>query len=452
VTRSNDNGAAHSLQTQFRANMHLFSVGLNHDTAPVAIREGIAVTDSELASALPNLCEFANIEEATIVSTCNRTEIYWKQDSQNPDAVLNWLCQFNQLEQDKLLPYLYTHQDQDAVEHAFSVASGLDSMILGEPQILGQMKTAFANAHKLGHTSKILNRLFQQTFSVAKLVRTSTAIGSQAVSVAYAAVSLARQIFADVKQQTVILIGAGETVELACRHLRAQGAQNIIIANRSLDRAEALAESFEAEAISLDELPTRLSDADIIFSSTASTLPILGKGAIESALKKRKNKPMFLVDLAIPRDIEEEVGELANVYLYTLDDLQNVVDENIEARRSAAKEAQGLIGEQVGDFMQWFRNLESVPTIRSLRDQTYSLFQDELEAAKRRIRNGQDPQEVIDQFARTVFKKVMHTPTENLRKTQDESLILATQELFNIPADKFAEESEPTSSVKKGAK
>jgi len=409
--------------------MHLFTVGLNHTTAPVAIREGAAVTDAELEQALADLTQSTGLQEATLVSTCNRTEIYGKQESDDPQALYDWICQFNKLEQEALIPYLYTHKDQDAVKHAFSVASGLDSMILGEPQILGQIKSAFANAHKLGHTSKILNRLFQQTFSVAKLVRTSTNIGSQAVSVAYAAVSLARQIFADVKDQTVILIGAGETIELACRHLRAQGAEKIIIANRSLDNAEVLANEFSAEAISLDELPTRLSDADIIFSSTASTLPILGKGAIESALKKRKNKPMFLVDLAIPRDIEEEVGELANVYLYTLDDLQNVVDENIEARRSAAKEAHKLIEQQADEFMHWFQNLESVPTIRSLRDQTYSLFQDELEAAKKRIRNGQNPQEVIDQFAHTMFKKVMHSPTEKLRKSQDESLIIATQEL-----------------------
>jgi len=316
--------------------MQLLSIGLNHTTAPVEVRERAAVAAEHLDDALSDISTCTGIEEATILSTCNRTEVYCQVPESNIEVVSDWLCDFHQLPKDDVAPFLYTFPDQAAVKHAFRVASGLDSMVIGEPQILGQMKTAFAKAHKNGNTGKVLNRLFQHTFSVAKEIRTSTSIGSHAVSVAYAAVSLSKQIFSDISQQTVLLIGAGETIELTCRHLYAQGVRNIIVANRTVERAEGLAKEFGANVISLHELPTRLADADMVFSSTASTLPILGKGAFESALKKRRNKPVLVVDLAIPRDVEKEVGDLSNVYLYTVDDLQQVVSENLESRKNPA--------------------------------------------------------------------------------------------------------------------
>ncbi len=412
--------------------MHVLSIGLNHTTAPVEVRERAAVAAEHLDDALLDISSRTGIEEATILSTCNRTEVYCQVPESNIEVVSDWLCDFHELRKDEVAPFLYTFPDQAAVKHAFRVAAGLDSMVIGEPQILGQMKTAFAKAHKNGNTGKVLNRLFQHTFSVAKEIRTSTSIGSHAVSVAYAAVSLAKQIFSDISKQTVLLIGAGETIELTCRHLYAQGVRDIIVANRTVERAEGLAKEFGAKVISLHELPTRLPDADMVFSSTASTLPILGKGAFESALKKRKNKPVLVVDLAIPRDVEKEVGDLGNVYLYTVDDLQQVVSENLESRKSAAIEAEKIVDEQTLQFMHWFKNLQSIPTIRQLRDRTSSITENELLSAKKRLKAGEDPSAVLEHFAYALSQKFMHSPTESLRQKHDEALLSATRELFGL--------------------
>ena len=412
--------------------MHVLSIGLNHTTAPVEIRERAAVTENHLEEALGDIRGRPNIQEATILSTCNRTEVYCQLDNHDVSPVTNWLCDFHQLERAEVQPFLYVHPGQDAVRHAFRVASGLDSMVLGEPQILGQMKTAFAKAHRNGNTGKILNRLFQHTFSVAKEIRSTTQIGSNAVSVAYAGVSLAKQIFADISQQTVMMVGAGETIELSCRHLYAQGVRNIIVANRTLERAERLHAEFGVEAISLHELPLRLAEADMVFSSTASTLPILGKGAFESALRQRKNSPMLVVDLAIPRDVEAEVGDLKHVYLYTVDDLQQVVDENIAVRQEAAKEAEKIVENQSSVFMDWFTNLQSLPTIRQLRNHTSSITDSELSHARRRLQAGDDPAVVLELFAHAVSQKFMHQPTETLRQKNDDALLDAAKALFGL--------------------
>ncbi|MEM7360804.1 MAG: glutamyl-tRNA reductase [Pseudomonadota bacterium] len=412
--------------------MHVLSIGLNHTTAPVAVRERAAVAADHLDDALADIAKRPEIEEATILSTCNRTEVYCQVPDVNIEVVSDWLCDFHELSKEQVTPYLYRFPDQQAVKHAFRVAAGLDSMVIGEPQILGQMKTAFAKAHKNGNTGKVLNRLFQHTFSVAKEIRSSTSIGSHAVSVAYAAVALAKQIFSDISRQTVLLIGAGETIELACRHLHSQGVRNIIVANRTVSRAEGLAREFGAQAISLHELPTRLADADMVFSSTASTLPILGKGAFESALKQRKNKPVFVVDLAIPRDVEPQVSELNNVYLYTVDDLDQVVSENVNSRRQAAVEAEKIVESQTLEFMHWFNNLQSLPTIRQLRDQTSQMAEIELQNARKRLQAGENPDEVLQHFAHALSQKFMHNPTESLRQKHDEELLRATRELFDL--------------------
>lgn len=412
--------------------MHVLSLGLNHTTAPVAIRERAAVAADHLDDALRDIAKCSSIEEATILSTCNRTEVYCQVPDGQIETVSDWLCNFHQLDKQEVSPYLYALPNQQAVKHAFRVASGLDSMVIGEPQILGQMKTAFATAHKNGNTGKVLNRLFQHTFSVAKEVRSSTSIGSHAVSVAYAAVALSKQIFSSIENQTVLLIGAGETIELACRHLYSQGVRSIIVANRTVSRAEGMAKEFGAQAISLHELSNRLPEADIVFSSTASTLPILGKGAIESALKQRKNKPMFIVDLAIPRDVEPQVGDVNNVYLYTVDDMQQVVTENLQSRKDAAVEAEKIVDDQTLQFMHWFNNLQSIPTIRELRDKTDSITQHELIHAKRRLAAGDDPEQVLQQFAHALSQKFMHNPTESLRRNHDEALLLATRQLFDL--------------------
>ena len=416
--------------------MHLVSIGLNHNTAPVAIRERAAVAADHLEDALSDIAKHTKIEEATILSTCNRTEVYCQLPDSNSNVVSDWLCDFHQLNKQEVSPYLYTFPDHQAVNHAFRVASGLDSMVVGEPQILGQMKSAFATAHRNGNTGKVLNRLFQHTFSVAKDIRTNTDIGSHAVSIAYAAVALSKQIFSDISQQTVLLVGAGETIELVCRHLHSQGVTKIIVANRTLARAEILAKEFNAQAISLDELPTRLKDADMVLSSTASTLPILGKGAFESALKSRKNKPMFVVDLAVPRDVEPQVSDLNNVYLYSVDDLQQVVTENVASRKQAAIEAEKIVVQQSEQFMHWFNNLHSIPTIRQLRDHTFDITQRELLAAQKRLLAGEKPETVLQQFAHAISQKFMHVPTESLKQNHDEDLLRATRELFGLDKSK----------------
>lgn len=412
--------------------MQVLSIGLNHTTAPVEVRERAAVAAEHLDDALKDISKLNSIEEATILSTCNRTEVYCHVPDANIDVVSNWLCDFHELQKKEVAPYLYSLPNQDAVKHAFRVASGLDSLVIGEPQILGQMKTAFAKAHKNGNTGKILNRLFQNTFSVAKEIRTSTAIGSSAVSVAYAAVTLSKSIFSDISEQTVLLVGAGETIELTCRHLFRQGVRKMIIANRTMSRADGLADEFGAEVISLHELSTRLPEADMVFSSTASTLPILGKGSFESALKLRKNRPMFVVDLAIPRDVEPEVNDLKNVFLYTVDDLKAVVTENLASRKQAAIEAEKIVGERTQEFMHWYQTLASVPTLRQLRDRTQLIKENELNNARRRLLAGDDPAEVLELFAHALSQKFMHHPTESLRQKHDEDLLIAARELFGL--------------------
>jgi glutamyl-tRNA reductase len=419
--------------------MHrLFAFGVNHKTAPVAIRERTAFAPEHLPEALHELTTRGGVDEAAILSTCNRTELYCRLDHGEGENALRWFCHYHGLELDYLAPHLYQHPGDAAVKHAFRVASGLDSMVLGEPQILGQMKEAFAVAHRAGATGKILNRLFQQTFSVAKQVRTDTAIGANAVSVAFAAVSLARQIFNKLSEKTVLLIGAGDTIELAARHLKEQGVRHIIVANRTLERAQLLAQTFQGEAISLAEMPERLSDADIVISSTASQLPILGKGAVESALKRRKHRPMFLVDIAVPRDIEPEVGELDDVYLYSVDDLQQVVQENLQSRQAAAAEAEKIIDIQVLDFMLWVKSLDAVPTIRALREYAAQLSALELERARRRLAQGDSPEEVLAQLARNLTNKLTHAPSAALKQADHDGnteLLAAARRLFNLNDD-----------------
>jgi len=413
--------------------MHLLALGVNHHTAPVEIREKVAFAPEKLARALGEVTGHGGAHEAAILSTCNRTEVYCNLDPSNDGRLVEWLCDHHRLSRDALRPYLYRHPDREAVKHAFRVAAGLDSMILGEPQILGQMKDAFAEAHKAGATGKILNRLFQQTFAVAKQVRTDTAVGASAVSVASAAVALARQIFDSLARQTVLLIGAGDMIELCARHLKEQGVGHMIVANRTLERAELLAAPYGAEAISLAEMPVRLADADIVISSTASQLPILGKGTVERALKARRHRPMFMVDIAVPRDIEPEVGGLDDVYLYTVDDLQGVVRENRQSREAAAREAEKIIDVQVLNFMHWIRGLDAVPTIRALREQAEAVRERELKRARAALARGADPEKVLAQLARALTNKFTHAPTDALRHADlDGELLEAARRLFDL--------------------
>jgi glutamyl-tRNA reductase len=418
--------------------MHLLAFGINHRTAPVEIREKAAFAPDRLVEALHGVTAAGGAGEAAILSTCNRTEIYCGLEPARDERVIEWFCLYHRLSREGIHPYLYRHPDQAAVRHAFRVAAGLDSLVLGEPQILGQMKDAFTAAHKAGVTGKILNRLFQQTFAVAKQVRTDTPIGASAVSVASATVQLARQIFNKLSEQTVLLIGAGDTIELTARHLKEQKVRHMIVANRTVERALLLASQCGAEAISLAEMPARLAEADIVISSTASQLPILGKGAVESALKARRHRPVFMMDIAVPRDIEAEVGELNDVYLYTIDDLKEVVQENVASRAAAAREAEKIIDARVVDFMHWVRSLDAVPTIRALRETADALREAELKRARRRLARGEDPAKVIEQLARALTNKFTHSPTSALQRADrdgNENLLEAARRLFNLSDD-----------------
>ncbi|MEN8174219.1 MAG: glutamyl-tRNA reductase [Pseudomonadota bacterium] len=395
--------------------MALFSIGLNHTTAPVHIRERLAFGPDIVAAALRSLVEKAGVSEAVILSTCNRTEIYCAGGDCLDDA-RRWLCQFHGLQAEEVSPYLYAHEGKASVAHAMQVASGLDSLVLGEPQILGQVKTAYQTAADAGTAGKMLSRMFQCAFSVAKQVRTDTAIGNSPVSVAFAAVSLAKQIFADLNNLTALLIGAGETIELTARHLYQNGIGHLIVANRTAERAHRLAEQFDGFAIALTELSGHLAEADIIISSTASPLPVLGKGAVESALKKRRHRPIFMVDIAVPRDIEAEVGALEDVYLYTVDDLEEVIEESIRSRRQAADQAKEIVDRNAEQFMGWVRSLDALDTIQNYRAQADALREEVLRRALRMVENGKPVEEALQFLAHTLTNKLLHTPSTRIRE------------------------------------
>jgi glutamyl-tRNA reductase len=320
------------------------------------------------------------------------------------------------------------------------VASGLDSMILGEPQILGQMKTAYQLADSAGTLDIHLRRLYQHTFSVAKQVRTDTEIGASPVSVAFAAVSLARQIFGDLSRHTALLIGAGETIELAARHLHEKGLGRMIVANRTLERAHALAGEFDGYAISLSELSAHLAEADIILSSTASPVPVVGKGSMETALRQRKHRPVFIVDIAVPRDIEPEIGDLEDVYLYTVDDLHEVIEENLKSRQDAAKQAEEIIDVQAGHFMGWLRSLDAVSTICEYRGEAQRLRDEVLAKSRQQLAQGKEPGDVLAYLAHTLTNKLIHTPSANLRQAgyegKQELVEAARQLLCNTDKDR----------------
>ncbi|MGZ8095428.1 MAG: glutamyl-tRNA reductase [Methylosarcina sp.] len=415
--------------------MTLLAVGINYNTAPVAIRERLAYPTDILQPSLQELLKVKEISEAAILSTCNRTEFYCTSTTTNQQILVEWVARNKNIDPDVFRPYLYSHIDSQLIRHMFRVACGLDSMILGEPQILGQMKSAYQAACDAGTLGKHLGKLFQYTFSAAKKVRTDTAIGSSPVSVAFAAVQLAQQIFNKLSEQTALLIGAGETIELSARHLTQLGIGRIIVANRTYDKAHTLATQFNGYAIALSELPNHLAEADIVISSTASQLPILGKGRVESALKKRKHKPMFMVDLAVPRDIEPEVEQLRDVYLYTVDDLQNMINQNMNSRRQAAEQAEEIIETQVDYFLTWLRAQGAQSTIQDYRHQAERIRNEALQKALSQLRNGIPPEEALNRLAHSLTNKLLHTPSTQIREAAENDrhdLIAAAREIFKL--------------------
>ena len=450
--------------------MTLLALGLNHHTAPVAVRERAAIADERLDDALRALRSLDAVNEAAIVSTCNRTELYCGVNDANPAPILAWMRDWMSLDADTLergvvsfggpsgangavvpngavpgpngarpadeAAWLFGHADLDAVVHLMRVACGLDSMVLGEPQILGQIKRAYRGATDAGTVGAELSPLFQTAFSVAKQVRTETEIGTNPVSVAFAAVSLARQIFADFGRHTALLVGAGETVQLAARHLKRAGIGRLLIANRTLERAAALADEVGGEAMALGDVPERLPEADLVLASTASPLPIIGRGTVGRAQKARRYRPMLIVDIAVPRDVEPEVADLDSVFLYTVDDLRGVIDENRRSREAAAVEAEAIVAHQARRFMKRLQALGASDTIREYRDRVETIRGAALERARRQLLAGKPPEAVMEQLSRQLANKLMHVPTARIREAAEhgeDALVENARRLLGLP-------------------
>jgi glutamyl-tRNA reductase len=415
--------------------MSLLALGLNHHTAPVDIRERAVIDESRLQEALQNLHNLAAVNEATILSTCNRTEIYCGLTGPDASPVSNWVQEYLDISESVFTPHFFTHTDRNAVHHLMRVCSGLDSLVVGEPQILGQIKQAFRDADELGTVGSQLSPLFQTAFSVAKQVRTDTAIGNSPVSVAFAAVTLAKQIFADFSKHSALMIGAGDTVALAARHLKSHGIGQIDIVNRTLTRAQNLAATVNGDAYTLADLPSALTRADIIISSTGAPLPILGKGAMESAMRERRYRPLLIVDIAVPRDAEPQIGDIDGVFLYTVDDLHSVIEEGKQSRLAAANAAEEIIENQVEIYMQRLRALGATDTIRSYREQVQDTTAMLLQKSQKQLSLGQDPEQVLAQLARSLSNKIMHTPTQRMREAAqqgDNNLLNAAKSLFDL--------------------
>ncbi|PKG54150.1 glutamyl-tRNA reductase [Halomonas sp. MES3-P3E] len=430
--------------------MTLLALGINHRTASVAVREQVAFSPAQLDIALAELRNLPQISEAAVLSTCNRTELYCVTDAAGEQAVLNWLGRFHNLRVDELTRCAYHYLDNDAARHLMRVAVGLDSMVLGEPQILGQLKDAYQQARESKGLGGELERLFQHTFAVAKQVRTETGIGKNPVSVAYAAVSMASRIFDDFSRSRALLIGAGETIELVARHLHEAGVRQLTVANRTRERAELVAGPLGGTAITLQEIPEALEHADIVISSTAAPLPILGKGMVERALKKRRHRPVFMVDIAVPRDIEPEVGELADVFLYTVDDLEEVIQENRRHRQVAADQAESLIEHGVGSWQHARRIRNGGELIRDYRQHGEALRDLSRDQALERLARGEDPAKVIERLAHQLTNRLLHQPTQAIRDAASEEhheLLSAAPRLL-LPA-KPAFETTPAPPVKR---
>ena len=419
----------------------VLALGLNHVSAPVSVRERVSLPEDLVRPALNALREAFGgaVKEAAILSTCNRTELYCAAEPHVAERLPSWLAEFNQIEAGALEPHMYLHGRDEAVRHAFRVASGLDSMVLGEPQILGQMKDAVRAAEEAGALGTLLHQLFQRTFSVAKEVRSTTAIGAQSVSMAAAAVRLADRVFGDLAQCKVLFIGAGEMIELCATHFAARQPASIVVANRTLERAENLANRFSAGTMRLADLPDRLAQFDVVVSCTASTLPLLGLGMVERATRQRKRKPMVMVDLAVPRDIEPEVAQLDDIYLYSVDDLGAVVQSGTDARRAAVVQAEAIIDARVRNFMHWMQVRANVPVIRDLQTTAQSIQTLELERARRLLAKGESPEAVLEQLAHGLTQKYLHGTMTALNQsdaTERQELLHWLPKLFPSGTDR----------------
>jgi glutamyl-tRNA reductase len=410
----------------------LFTLGVSHKTASVAVRERLAFSPESIAPALKDLCLTTSATEVALLSTCNRTEMYC--GATDPEAVLHWWHRYLDLRPEDIRPFVYTYFDRAAVNHVMRVACGLDSMLVGEPQILGQLKMAYQTAGETGVLGRNLDRLFQNSFSVAKRVRRETEIGSHPVSIAYSAVSLSKQIFSDLKQITVLLVGAGQTMELVAKHLWQQGVRRVIVANRSLQAARHLAGLYQGQAIGLEAIEHHLSACDMVVTATASGHPIILPDMLPAVIKARKRRPIFMVDLAVPRNIHPDVGNFEDVYLYCIDDLQGIIDGNLQLRQSAAETAENLIQLQTDAYMAWFQAREGVETLKRFRGKIENVKAESLSLALSKIKNGHAPQDVLEQLVHTLTQKFLHLPSVKLRSLdiEDRQLIESIKQLYDI--------------------
>jgi glutamyl-tRNA reductase len=418
--------------------MALLILGLSHHSAPLETRERLAFTDAELQSALARLRALPGIEEAAILSTCNRTEILTVAGPEQEGLLVEWWRRERQVPAGVIEPHMFVLRDQGSVLHSLRVAAGLDSMVVGEPQILGQMKQAYTQAREVQTLGPVLSRLFQHTFAVAKTVRSRTQIGAHPVSIAYAAVQLAQHIFADLGSQTALLIGAGETVQLLARHLKTRGVGRIIVANRSLEKAQQLAASLHGYAIGLSDLSLHLAEADLVISGTASRGYMLTRELVANAIGRRRRKPMLMIDLAVPRDFDPAIAKLQDIYLYSLDDLRAVIAENLKVREAAAQQAEALVADYARDFEKWLESRDAGVTIRRLRLRARASRDEVLAKAQRKLANGETPEAVMVFVADTLANKLLHAPSERLRNagTVEQSMLLdAAQKLFDLPEE-----------------
>jgi len=417
--------------------MPLFILGLNHNTAPVEIREQVVFEGGEVDRALGAVTALPGVSEAVVLSTCNRTEFYVETDEPGLQTVRSWL-ETDQSLNAAAASALFSVDREDAIRHLFRVACGLDSMVLGEPQILGQLKDAFRQAEQKGSVGPQLSRLFHHTFSVAKKVRTDTEIGSSPVSVAYAAVNLANQFFAGFSQHTALLIGAGVTIELVAKHLFAKDIGRLFVANRDLGRAQKLASTFDGFALPLSELEGTLPEADILISSTASTEPVVSFEQMKAAVRARRHKPVFAVDIAVPRDLDARIAELDDVYLYSIDDLDKVILEGQSNREAAAVDANRILDDETRRYLSIERSKEVAPIITALRDQADGIREQVLEQARRRLAKGADNEDVIEYVTSALMKKLLHQPSVRLREAGEQSdreFVRVASELFGLDQD-----------------
>jgi glutamyl-tRNA reductase len=413
--------------------MSVFALGLNHTTAPVDLRGRFAFAPEQLAPTLHGLRgRLERASEVAIVSTCNRTEVYVGADAALVSPAVDWLAALGGVSSHTLRDHAYVLEGGQAARHAFRVASGLDSMVLGEPQILGQLKQAVHEAQTAGTLGTTLHQMFQRSFAVAKEVRSSTEIGAHSISMAAAAVRLASQLFEDIGETKVLFVGAGEMIELVATHFAARSPRSMTVANRTLERGEKLAGRFGAEALRLADLPARLAEFDIVISCTASTLPIIGLGAVERALKARKRRPMFMIDLAVPRDIEPEVARLSDVYLYTVDDLSALVQTAGEKRQAAVAQAEAIIETGVQSFVHWLDQRVSVPLIQALQTQADDWRATEIARARKLLAKGEDIDAVLEALSRGLTQKMLHGTLAELHAADGDHRVQLAQTVSRL--------------------